>query len=516
MNFQRPQCENRIKVTLQSCIFSGNIIYPMWLSHEASQPIELLINDDQTIVDIREHAFSGLIFAQLGILKLVNMRVSHLKRHVFNGLTSLHTLHIDGMHLVAIDVDILQSLPQLTSISFEAIGDEPLDIRNLTGTTMMATVQIVSLRENNFQHQINGDSFSGLVSARSLFLTNSNLQSIGANAFAAMLNSVQMIDLRENCLKSLSGNLLDGIIQRAGVSLYLSQNPWNCDCAPDIERLRNNLRQYSTAFADLIYLKCALPIDKAGKQLNETDVCNQDIINLKCQQIGSISIKKRMHLLSVRHSRETNRLIIEMDQVNSDLMLLIFQKPMNATGVSMTMAGAATATSWENLKLTMKLRINSTQNQYVFCALNRRQIDAASPLDCIPYHVRKSSAYQPPNNITSLICFVIGICLVTFLVSIFVGSLLGLSMWPKRSEVVSRSLHRRNSEISTRSAGSYASARIPSPFQQIGWLMNNGIDSTPPISNESSDLPTVRDTANDSDKISAPPLPKRPSTDSCR
>lgn len=511
-----------MKVALHNCIFSNDIIYRNWLLVGTVRSVELLISDSRTIVDIQENAYARETFGQLETLEIVNMRISYLKRNIFNGLISLRTLHIARMHLTAIDAGILQTLSQLTSLLFEGAGDVPLDIRNLTGTTAMMSIQIVSLRENNFHNQIGCDSFSGLINAKSLFLTNSNLQSIGANAFTPMRDSVQLIDLRGNFLKSLPSNLFHGIVQRSDVSLHLNQNPWHCVCAPEIEDLQRNLWRYPNAFKDLSELKCGEPIEMAGKQLSAWDLCSQtdisigvDHIKLSCHQTDPISIRKRLYSFSVRYSKKSNQLIIEMDEVNSDLMLLIMRNQLIETNVAITMSEAATVTCWRNLKLTMELRITSTHDHYLFCVLNRRRLPYASPLDCLSHHIRHRK--RPPNTTNDLICVIAIVGLLTFLSIIFLGSLIGLTIWPKKTQNLknkSRSIHRSISEASDGSAKTDASARIPFPFAQISWHMIHTRKSTPPNPNDLYDCPVARDTAIGHDQISAPPLPERPSHES--
>lgn len=152
-----------------------------------------------------------------------------------------------------------------------------------------------------------------------------------------------------------------------------------------------NLWRYPDAFKELSVQKCGAPIERAGKQLNGMDICSQsDVSGLRCHQIDPILIRKRIYSFSVRHSKESNQLIIEVDRVNLDLMLLIIRKQTNETTVEMAMSGAATVTCLQNLKLTVKLRITSAYDIYLFCAPDRLRLPSRLPFISYSTHIATS------------------------------------------------------------------------------------------------------------------------------
>lgn len=497
---------------MNNCLFVGHTIHSEWCNRTIALS-ELAVKDDQTIFDIEENAFNCDAFEQLEKLQLVNMQISHLKENIFNGLASLRTLHISQMKLRIIDANILEPLINLNSLLFEAIGDTPIDITNITGTTILSTTEIVSMRENNFREKINRKSFTGLAVVKSLYLSYSNIHTIGANTFDAIQTTIQLIDLRGNFLKTLPPNVFNGMYYRYDVSFYLSENQWHCLC--DLLNFKANLISKPESFTDMEQLKCVEPKHLTDQQIIAAKFCDAETENpelptdstdekLKkfirfdcskcdCKCNGTISIMKRMYPFTVAQSDGNGQLFLALERTNIDLMLFTFYNQKNDPKIAFNFLNRS-GNCWKNVKLFMTLHIKSITDHYVFC-LNDGKVPNGSPFDCVHYHFRRSSRL-PVSSLTIFPpCFIyIIIAIIVISISVLIGLIIGMGLMPNLSSFVSSSsinddptiernkipkfhrnriLNRSCSMESAASGKSYVSPCVPFPFDAINWQMES-------------------------------------------
>lgn len=479
--FQENDCESKFKLTLDDCLFARNMIYPNWLRlQDLGRLTALSINGNKTIIDILPLSFALEEFFSLESLELVNMRLAHLKENIFTGLTSLRTIHVARMHLTTIDANILSPVPNLFSLLFEEISEVPFDIKNLTGSSNLANTRIVSLRENNFGGLINSKTFSAIQSAKSLYLSHSKISAIDSHSFDALQHSLQLLDLQGNALKALAPDLFDGILGRSDVSLFLSNNPWQCDCS--ILGLKTLLQKHEKAIKDFSRLKCAAPETLKDTHITMVDVCSPvdceasiddktnefvEINSLKC---GTLFMLKRSIRLRISGDLKNGIITVTLDQIHPEFLLLIRNEHRNAT------------ICWSGLKLTMQLFLSDQHFVHLnfrFCVLDQRKA-FSSPLDCIQYNFLQNSAFnsrkQMPKSKRYQIVYLLAMASSLALVSIGLGILISSFLFEAPNDIEFGEKMRNEYARS-----SHASTTVPFPFDAIRWRMGveRAIDDQP-------------------------------------
>lgn len=125
--------------------------------------------------------------------------------------------------------------------------------------TPLQKLEIVTFRDNNLADTITGKTFAGLVQVRMLDLSRNRITSIGSNTFEAIAKTLNMLNLRNNHLKELSGEIFANIIVQADLMLLqisLEGNLWHCDC--ELQAMQDFLRQYPTTFTGVA--RCNTPM----------------------------------------------------------------------------------------------------------------------------------------------------------------------------------------------------------------------------------------------------------------
>uniref|UniRef100_A0A6J0TV79 Nyctalopin n=1 Tax=Pogona vitticeps TaxID=103695 RepID=A0A6J0TV79_9SAUR len=162
---------------------------------------------------IQRDAFFQL--GRLGVLNLGHNRLSDLPNQLFSGLTRLRTMHLEAN--------------QLTEIRCP---------------------------------------FSSLHSLRKLYLNNNRIFSIAGSAFSP-LGELDFLHLSRNNLSRLPSHLLVGLPKLRYI--FLSQNPWECDCA--MLRLATWLSSYQGVIEGL---QCASLMDR---NMSLLDLFDQDTLS---------------------------------------------------------------------------------------------------------------------------------------------------------------------------------------------------------------------------------------------
>lgn len=476
-------------------MFSGFSVAPKWLETNL-QITELVIQDVKTINEIEANAFAGQAFKNLQALELINMRLDYFQKNMLNGLISLHTLHVTQMEFQFIEENCLAAVPHLRSILFEAISDQVIDVRNLTGTMTLDLMQIVSLRENNLENSINENTFFGLSNIKSLFLTNSKICSIGSKSFDRIQRTIQLIDLRGNHLRTLPDGLLLQLLMRNDVKISLSKNRWRCNC--DLVALRKLIISKPLQFEDVNEVKCSQPKELVEQAVASAWFCCQDAD--KSQYGSCIGEDTEMHpvLTAIRCSYTEipnlhikfkitknlvdSQFIINLQDITSDLALVSFASA-NST---IKLFPYQSLRCWTHIKRTMKIKIDNIQNRFVFCFMNRTTANFF-PLTCQTVHMLNDnfSVIISGENLSfiSYVLIAISVCVVTFILSVLIGVILKLFLMAsfnlmkrKYTTCSSRTLsicrpHTISEIEENYKESSYISVIPPSPYDKINWQM---------------------------------------------
>ncbi|XP_054729397.1 LOW QUALITY PROTEIN: uncharacterized protein LOC129238398 [Anastrepha obliqua] len=169
--------------------------------------------------------------------KLVNLNLSRnrlllLSAEILPPLHGLETLRLDGNRLVTIASGCFAEAQHLKTLL--------LDHNGLNWTSTEAC-----------------DVLNGLRSLRLLSLKNNSLSQLCDQLSAPnhTTNSLRVLDVRHNRLTRLSAQLLHTLnSSMSGSNLYLSHNPWVCDCGAQL--LHAFVKSNRMRFSDMLDVRC--------------------------------------------------------------------------------------------------------------------------------------------------------------------------------------------------------------------------------------------------------------------
>lgn len=389
------------------------------------------------------------------------MRITHLRASIFDGLDQLEQLHISQIPLKLIDVNCLSALNHLQSLLLEGMVNDVMDISNLTGSTLSKYLQIVSLRQNNFYKTINSKTFLGLVAVTSLYLTNSNIHTLGPDCFRSISSTVQLINLRQNALKTIPEHLFDNIVGKKFIAVHLAENPWLCDCTS--VHLQNYLVKYPGNFADMENVICDEPEKFRGNMVNSTNFCDADpsdtgkteetphnvvndsaiypVINIKC---SSIMVQLRRHHRFFRILMARRNLVLEWDSSLSDLAILVAHNDMRSQKLHQVVPSTKGVRC---RKTTSKLALYNIsigmQDSYMFCLIFVKN-PHIYPLDCLFYVSTKSKSSDQTNLILYALAASFGIALLGLVGGILLGLAIMLIRWRLGRKWISAEIERKD------------------------------------------------------------------------
>nr|XP_033812647.1 reticulon-4 receptor [Geotrypetes seraphini]XP_033812648.1 reticulon-4 receptor [Geotrypetes seraphini] len=184
-----------------------------------------------------------------------NINLKSINPITFQGLTRLHTLHINRCGLLELPKGIFQGLFSLQFLyiqnnNLQSLHDDTfLDLANLT-YLFLHDNKIKSLSENVFR---------GLISLDRLLLHQNRVNQIHSQAFHD-LGKVMTLYLFNNNLTELQGDCLTPLINLQ--YLRLNGNEWICDCRA--WSLWNWFKQFKGSSSEV---KCLSPAHLLGKDL---------------------------------------------------------------------------------------------------------------------------------------------------------------------------------------------------------------------------------------------------------
>lgn len=209
---------------------------------------------------IEANAFDVPQFENLKVLRIEFMRIQYIYQATFNGLTNLQVLQMDHTNLVSFEQSALATLPNLHMIRLESCGYNVLTLDNLFAWTDMKKLVKVDIRRCLLSDTINENTFSGLVHLNELNLIDNSIVKIGRKSFDVVLNTLNLLDLRSNYLKTVPRNLFN---TKREVKIIVTGNPWDCSC--ELEDLRTYRKITNANFSKI---ECDSPAKYAGKEID--------------------------------------------------------------------------------------------------------------------------------------------------------------------------------------------------------------------------------------------------------
>lgn len=421
---------------------------------ESSGKIRFLnIIDSPKLSTIESGAFNGPSFSTTIQLKLENLNVSHLTEKTFQGLNALKGLHIAKMPIIRIDALLLDAMPVLAELSLEE-NPYSMDLQNLTGSSKLNSLQIVSLRQNKLPNTISSNTFSSLEAVVSLYLSDSQIEWIGVRSFDLISKTVQTIDLQGNQLKTLPIGIFDTLTLNSQWSVFLGLNVWKCNCS--LAQLQQYLKYQTDHFlGDITCSDLGISVvnahlgDCIGYDVSTTDqedvkestsVSNiaESLATIKSIIISTVTcstqhtskattqirVRSKRNSLNITLKPDDEYLSVEIDSAVPITMNLIWFE-QDSEDLSSISSEAHCITNLSRIPLHIH---NLTNNRaYVFCLIEDTAI-MVSPFDCAAYYLNFTNTEryisQPENSRLPSILMTLVSATIALLIGLLIGTLL--------------------------------------------------------------------------------------------
>ncbi|XP_020297958.1 leucine-rich repeat transmembrane protein FLRT3-like [Pseudomyrmex gracilis] len=259
-------------LVFEKSTFPDNKLQKNWLKTKLAINKLTFINCSLTTLD--EEAFASQIFQKTTKLHLWNNKISVLRKATFNHLPNLQEFFIEGNKLIEAERNLLNGVANsLESLSLQGVVGNNAVLRNITGANVLSKVTILSLRFNNIP-TVESSLFFGVPYVNSLYLSNSHVMTVCANAFEPMSKTVLQITLDNNNIASLPKGLFNSIIRHhPKFGLTIHDNPWHCDC--DLKWLQDMITRYPDVIISKTMAICSSPKKNADKSFLYAEFCNE-------------------------------------------------------------------------------------------------------------------------------------------------------------------------------------------------------------------------------------------------
>ncbi|CAH2306326.1 leucine-rich repeat-containing 15-like, partial [Pelobates cultripes] len=225
---------------------------------------------------------------RLQTLLLAHNNIWKVETGTWVGLQSIQSLNLNGNRIRELNTSFSWGLDSLThlfishnqlhtlqGLSFQHLRS--LEILDLQGN-LISSIQSGSLRpltqlrhlqlQNNLLQSLQNNDFSVLQNLEFLDLSGNLIQDLPPWVFTP-LHSLIFLNLQNNRLRHLRFQTLRSIPAQ-GTIIFLSQNPWECDC--DLQRVFGKLGGVQRLnLHDREELHCAEPLALRGRHLMSLD-----------------------------------------------------------------------------------------------------------------------------------------------------------------------------------------------------------------------------------------------------
>lgn len=255
---------------LEKTTFPDNELRENWL--KANVTIKELTLLDCSLAALSDRAFSSTIYRNTEKLHLLKNDISALRSATFRHLPRLQELSIVENEIKRAEKDLLTGVAStLRTLQLEkAIRDAEV-LRNITGGTALPGLEILSLQYNSIT-TIDSNLFTGLTGIVSLYICESYVKTVCADAFEPISKSVKQLLMTRNHITTLPAGLFDSIIrQNPNFGLTIDSNPWHCDC--DLEWMQIMIKAHPKVVKKTLI--CNSPERNADESFSDANFCDE-------------------------------------------------------------------------------------------------------------------------------------------------------------------------------------------------------------------------------------------------
>lgn len=355
----------------------------------------------------------------------------HFNRDSFNGLASLMKLTIQG-EKIQITSGILFGVSSTLREFSLSFPDDSIDLKLLMEDVHMPAVIAIYIRTNLKDSRIDSDLFIGVPNLLNLDLSDCKIDRIYANAFEPIADSLEMLNLEKNNLKSVPAGMFDGL--RVLVVLKVNNNPWNCSTELcEFQRYLIKYMEFATG------VECQTPVSGVPVVLNKYVCPPEDQVQaLQC-------LHTKDNLTIYMTARKTSMKIL--NGVNQDVTLKFYAIPH--INMSLLWFSNKYVNSARIIDLQVNVESLNLSTPYIFCLIDIT-LATVSPFNCLSHYLDASKNISPLPWLTSddkrdiFSCFFGGIILC--LVFGFIAGYLLIAQYPMLLKGSSKVIVIRNCE----------------------------------------------------------------------
>lgn len=356
-------------------------------------------------------------FLKLSGLTMIDNMISVLEKSFFDYLTNLSELVITNNVIRIAEAELLTGAANTLEVLQidNSIYSEKV-LANIVGSISLPRVLLLSLTGNNLE-KISSDVFKGVPNVQSVYLSNSGISLIEANAFDHFSGSIRQLFLSGNSISHLPLGIFEQILySNPNFKVALANNDWNCDC--DLEWLQNAME----IFAD--EPRCSSPEKNAMLVFSAANFCRDvsnvtkqpvitsnagettqpvnpgdenpekdgSLLTLTCLEVNETSTTFGRKLLSTRELKfqsKFNGFFIEeeangtvyvgLSEIQSAYTLIWFESNLGTEDIDFRKISCLT-----NVKKSLYLKKLRPDVPYTICLLQMFGMQT-SPLNCLPF-----------------------------------------------------------------------------------------------------------------------------------
>lgn len=204
-------------------------------------------------------------------LQLKDNNISILRKTIFHYLPRLEYLSIVNNEIKEVEKNLLQDIAtNLANLELENSINNIEVLRNITGADDLRNVKELALRYNRITI-IDSLLFTGVSRIESLYLQQSNIQTICSSAFEPISGFIRQIFINYNNIMTLPKGLFESIILRnSSFLLSIDNNPWHCNC--DLQWMQDIILHFEIVQK---IPTCKSPKKNSGKLFTDANFCDQ-------------------------------------------------------------------------------------------------------------------------------------------------------------------------------------------------------------------------------------------------
>lgn len=176
---------------------------------------------------IAANAFNRKSLLNLRYLQLMNFELIDFQFGAFNGLNNFDELRLYKTTIKNLRYNIFE--PIALSLRSITLAESSMNLYNIIAAIEYPKLREINLYQINFNRIITVNSVAKCPAIFEIFIISSGIEAVQLGAFDHLADTLRLICLRENKLKTLPSNIFDKLERL--IVMSSEGNPWECDCS---------------------------------------------------------------------------------------------------------------------------------------------------------------------------------------------------------------------------------------------------------------------------------------------